>query len=106
MKTQLKLVVVEDSVADAELLARHLAKARLDCAINRVQTEAEFIDALRRVKPGSDSLRFLPAAASAACGPWTSPSRTPRICPLSMCPEPSARNAPSMLCAAAPPTMF
>ncbi len=51
MKTELKLVVVEDSVADAELLARHLAKAGLDCAINRVQTEPEFIDALHRVKP-------------------------------------------------------
>ncbi|HEY2464077.1 MAG TPA: EAL domain-containing protein [Steroidobacteraceae bacterium] len=51
MKTQLKLVVVEDSVADAELLARHLAKAGLNCAINRVQTEPEFIDALHRDKP-------------------------------------------------------
>jgi diguanylate cyclase (GGDEF)-like protein len=51
MKAQLKLVVVEDSVADAELLARHLAKAGLNCVINRVQTEPEFIDALHRVKP-------------------------------------------------------
>jgi diguanylate cyclase (GGDEF)-like protein len=51
MKTQLKLVVVEDSVADAELLARHLAKAGLHCAINRVQTEPEFIAALHRDKP-------------------------------------------------------
>jgi diguanylate cyclase (GGDEF)-like protein len=51
MKTQLKLVVVEDSVADAELLARHLAKAGLDCAINRVQTEPAFIDALHRDRP-------------------------------------------------------
>jgi diguanylate cyclase (GGDEF)-like protein len=51
MKTQLKLVVVEDSVADAELLARHLAKAGLHCAINRVQTEPEFIAALHLDKP-------------------------------------------------------
>ncbi len=51
MKTRLKLVVVEDSVADAELLTRHLAKAGLDCAIDRVQTEPEFLEALRRVKP-------------------------------------------------------
>src|ERR1700691_707908 len=51
MRTQLKLVVVEDSVADAELLARHLAKAGLYCAINRVQTEPEFIAALHRDKP-------------------------------------------------------
>jgi diguanylate cyclase (GGDEF)-like protein len=51
MKTQLQLVVVEDSVADAELLARHLAKSGLNCVINRVQTEPEFIAALHRVKP-------------------------------------------------------
>src|SRR5258708_6127086 len=51
MKTELKLVVVEDSVADAELLARHLAKSGLKCVISRVQTEPEFIDALHRVKP-------------------------------------------------------
>jgi CheY-like chemotaxis protein len=51
MKSQLKLVVVEDSVADAELLSRHLAKAGLNCLINRVQTEPEFIAALHRVKP-------------------------------------------------------
>jgi diguanylate cyclase (GGDEF)-like protein len=51
MKTQLQLVVVEDSVADAELLARHLSKAGLNCVINRVQTEPEFIAALHRIKP-------------------------------------------------------
>jgi diguanylate cyclase (GGDEF)-like protein len=51
MKTQLKLVVVEDSVADAELLARHLAKAGLNCLINRVQTEDELIAALHSDKP-------------------------------------------------------
>lgn len=51
MKTQLKLVVVEDSVADAELLARHLAKSGLNCEISRVQTEPEFIAALHRIKP-------------------------------------------------------
>jgi diguanylate cyclase (GGDEF)-like protein len=51
MKTQLRLVVVEDSVADAELLARHLAKSGLDCLIDRVQTEPDFIAALHRVQP-------------------------------------------------------
>ena len=51
MKMQLKLVLVEDSVADAELLARHLAKAGLHCVIDRVQTEPRFIEALHRVKP-------------------------------------------------------
>jgi len=51
MKTQLRLVVVEDSVADAELLARHLAKSGLDCTMARVQTEPDFIAALHRVQP-------------------------------------------------------
>ena len=51
MKSQLQLVVVEDSVADAELLTRYLAKSGLKCVINRVQTEPEFIAALHRVKP-------------------------------------------------------
>ena len=51
MKTQLKLVVVEDSIADAELLARHLAKSGVNCVIDRVQTEPDFIAALHRVKP-------------------------------------------------------
>jgi diguanylate cyclase (GGDEF)-like protein len=51
MKTQLRLVVVEDSVADAELLARHLAKSGLDCTMDRVQTEPDFIAALHRVQP-------------------------------------------------------
>ena len=47
----MKLVVIEDSVADAELLARYLAKAGLNCVISRVQTEPEFIAALHRDKP-------------------------------------------------------
>src|ERR1700719_2655942 len=51
MKTKLKLVVVEDSVADAELLERHLAKAGVDCVIERVQTEPDFIAALHLRKP-------------------------------------------------------
>ena len=51
MKTELKLVVVEDSVADAELLSRYLVKAGLNCSINRVQTEPDFIAALHRIKP-------------------------------------------------------
>ena len=51
MKTKLRLVVVEDSVADAELLERHLVKAGLDCVIERVQTEPDFIAALHLRKP-------------------------------------------------------
>jgi diguanylate cyclase (GGDEF)-like protein len=47
----LNLVVVEDSVADAELLSRHLSKAGIECVINRVQTEPEFISALHQLKP-------------------------------------------------------
>jgi diguanylate cyclase (GGDEF)-like protein len=48
---QLKLVVVEDIEADAKLLARHLAKGGHDCAIHRVETEAELRDALREIQP-------------------------------------------------------
>jgi diguanylate cyclase (GGDEF)-like protein len=51
MAAKLQLVVVEDSVADAELVARHLAKAGLDVVMHRVQTEAEFIFALREKQP-------------------------------------------------------
>jgi diguanylate cyclase (GGDEF)-like protein len=51
MASKLRLVVVEDSVADAELVARQLAKAGLDVVMHRVQTEAEFISALREKQP-------------------------------------------------------
>jgi diguanylate cyclase (GGDEF)-like protein len=76
MTTKLQLVLVEDSTADAELVARHLAKAGLDCAIHRVQTEADFISALAEVKPELiisdfalpqfDGLRALEIAATRA----------------------------------------
>src|SRR3984957_2489902 len=51
MSDQLQLVVVEDSVIDAELVARHLAKAGLDVVMHRVQTESEFVSALREKRP-------------------------------------------------------
>jgi PAS domain S-box-containing protein/diguanylate cyclase (GGDEF)-like protein len=51
MNTTLRLVLVEDLEADAELVAWHLAKGGLDCAIHRVQTESAFTSALRNVKP-------------------------------------------------------
>jgi diguanylate cyclase (GGDEF)-like protein len=51
MASKLRLVVVEDNVADAELVARHLAKAGLDVVMHRVQTEADFISALREKQP-------------------------------------------------------
>ena len=51
MTAKLQLVVVEDNVVDAELVARHLAKAGLDVAMHRVQTESEFVSALREKRP-------------------------------------------------------
>src|SRR6202034_3326155 len=51
MTAKLQLVVVEDSVADAELVARHLAKAGLNVVMYRVQTEADFISALHEKQP-------------------------------------------------------
>jgi len=47
----LQLVAVEDGVTGAEIVARHLANARLECHIHRVQTEPEFASALREVQP-------------------------------------------------------
>jgi diguanylate cyclase (GGDEF)-like protein len=51
MKAQLQLVIVEDSHADAELVARNLAKAGLDVHIHRVETERDFVQALQRLTP-------------------------------------------------------
>ncbi len=51
MSNQIRLVLVEDTEADAELIARHLRRAQLDCEIHRVWTEPDFIAALRDVKP-------------------------------------------------------
>lgn len=50
-ETQLQLVAVEDSVTDAEIVARHLANAGLKCHIHRVQTEREFASALQEIQP-------------------------------------------------------
>ena len=51
MTPKLQLVVVEDNVIDAELVARHLAKAGLDVVMHRVQTESELISALHEKRP-------------------------------------------------------
>jgi len=51
MSAKLQMVVVEDSVIDAELVARHLAKAGLDVVMHRVQTESEFVSALQESRP-------------------------------------------------------
>jgi diguanylate cyclase (GGDEF)-like protein len=46
-----RLVLVEDADADAELIARQLAQSHLSFDIHRVQTERAFLDALRTVRP-------------------------------------------------------
>jgi diguanylate cyclase (GGDEF)-like protein len=51
MKVKLRLVMVEDSDADAELVARNLAKSGLDVDIHRVDTEPDFVQALQKVDP-------------------------------------------------------
>jgi diguanylate cyclase (GGDEF)-like protein len=51
MTARLRLVLVEDDPADGEIIARHLAKARLDCLIHRVQTEAGLLSALSTIQP-------------------------------------------------------
>jgi CheY-like chemotaxis protein len=45
--TALQLVIVEDSEADAELVSRHLAKSGFRAEICRVQTEHDFVTALK-----------------------------------------------------------
>ena len=79
MKAKLQLIVVEDSATDAEIIARHLAKAGLDCVIRRVQTEPELRSALLKSEPDIilsdfslpqfDGLRAL--EISVACAPQT-----------------------------------
>jgi diguanylate cyclase (GGDEF)-like protein len=51
MNMTLQLLVVEDSEADAELVARYLLKAGLIVDIQRVQTEHDFVSALQRKTP-------------------------------------------------------
>jgi diguanylate cyclase (GGDEF)-like protein len=76
MAAKLQLLLVEDNAADAEIIARHLAKGRIDCAIHRVQTEADLVAALATHKldliisdfslPQFDGLRALEIAISRA----------------------------------------
>jgi PAS domain S-box-containing protein len=78
MKAQLQLIAVEDNEADAQIAARHLAKAGLDCVIHRVQTERDFVSALHEIKPDLilsdfslpqfDGLRALDIAVARAPG--------------------------------------
>jgi diguanylate cyclase (GGDEF)-like protein len=51
MAVKLQLLLVEDNAADAELIARHLAKGGIEFTIHRVQTEAELISALAGHEP-------------------------------------------------------
>lgn len=93
MKPTLKLVIVEDSETDAELIGRHLAKSGLLADIQRVQTERDFVSALQKRRPDLilsdfslpqfDGLRALDLAVTYA--PET---------PFITCPGRSARNEP------------
>jgi diguanylate cyclase (GGDEF)-like protein len=51
MKSKLRFVMVEDSEADAELVARRLIKAGLDLVVHRVETEPDFVQALQKIVP-------------------------------------------------------
>jgi diguanylate cyclase (GGDEF)-like protein len=76
MAAKLQLLLVEDNAADAEIIARHLAKGRIDCTIHRVQTEADLEAALAAHKldliisdfslPQFDGLRALEIAIARA----------------------------------------
>jgi signal transduction histidine kinase len=48
---KLQLVAVEDSETDAQIAARHLAKAGIDCIVHRVETERDFASALHEIQP-------------------------------------------------------
>jgi CheY-like chemotaxis protein len=50
MRTPLKLLLVEDSAIDAELLCGELKNWGYDVACTRVDTEAAFLDALQQTK--------------------------------------------------------
>lgn len=50
-KQPIRMVMVEDTPADAELILRGLKRAELECDAHRVDTEADFIDALERRRP-------------------------------------------------------
>src|SRR5580658_2404468 len=51
MQTSLRVVLVEDQESDATLVRLHLSRNKIQCALHRVQSETEFIDALKDVKP-------------------------------------------------------
>jgi PAS domain S-box-containing protein/diguanylate cyclase (GGDEF)-like protein len=51
MQTPLRVVLVEDLESDATVVRLHLSRNGIPCALHRVQSETEFIDALEAVKP-------------------------------------------------------
>ncbi|MGH8270020.1 MAG: response regulator, partial [Steroidobacteraceae bacterium] len=51
MAQGLRLLILEDIAAEAELTVRALETAGLDCAWRRVESEAEFRAALRELRP-------------------------------------------------------
>jgi CheY-like chemotaxis protein len=51
MRAQLKILIVEDMPADAELAARELKKAGIECHLTMVETEPAFIAALESFRP-------------------------------------------------------
>jgi diguanylate cyclase (GGDEF)-like protein len=74
VSTPLRLILVEDNPPDAEIVARHLARAKLHFSIHRVETEAELLTALAASRPDLiisdfslpqfDGLRALEVAAA------------------------------------------
>lgn len=51
MSTSIRLLLVEDSVADADLITRTLARAKLDCTIERVDNASALTAALATFRP-------------------------------------------------------
>ena len=74
MSSPLQLVLVEDNAPDAEIVARHLTRAKLNFSIHRVETEEELLAALSTHRPDLiisdfslpqfDGLRALEVAAA------------------------------------------
>ena len=51
MTKELELLLVEDSIVDAEIVERHVKKAGFNFRIRRVETEAEMLSALSECEP-------------------------------------------------------
>ncbi|HKT72203.1 MAG TPA: EAL domain-containing protein [Steroidobacteraceae bacterium] len=51
MEQELRLLLLEDTPAESELIVRHLKRAGLSCTWERVDTEAAFKRALRELQP-------------------------------------------------------